>query len=212
MKKLYNRFLALAVALALALSLCSCAEVESGIHDMDSSITGHTYTCKFYSNDGEKFMTLTGDKIDMTPNIVREYTYNSDDGWGYVKTLSSVVTITVDGKQVNNCGSTVIFAEEGLTPDVDFQMQDIHSTTDGSLAENPLIANIVNKFRNAYGKPVVVVIQSQLGDPICAYSGKEVYWEVCEDLPKTTKIMIDDHALYIHRATFQTIDRELLEE
>lgn len=81
MKKLYNRFIALAVALALALSLCSCAEVESGIHDMDSSITGHTYTCEFYSNDGEKFMTLTGDKIDMTPNIVREYTYNSDDGW-----------------------------------------------------------------------------------------------------------------------------------
>ena len=179
---------------------------------MDSSITGHTYTCEFYSNDGEKFMTLTGDKIDMTPNIVREHTYNDDDGWGYINTLSSVVTITVDGRQVNNCGSTVIFAEEGLTPDVDFQMQDIHSTTDGSLGENPLIANIVNKFRNAYGKPVVVVIQSQLGDPICAYSGKEVYWEVCEDLPKTTKIMIDDHALYIHRATFQTIDRELLEE
>lgn len=212
MKKLYNRFLTLAVALALALSLCSCAEVESGIHDMDSSITGHTYTCEFYSNDGEKFMTLTGDKIDMTPNIVREHTYNDDDGWGYINTLSSVVTITVDGRQVNNCGSTVIFAEEGLTPDVDFQMQDIHSTTDGSLAENPLIANIVNKFRNAYGKPVVVVIQSQLGDPICAYSGKDVYWEVCEDLPKTTKIMIDGRALYIHRATFQTIDHELLDE
>ena len=106
MKKLYNRFLALAVALALTLSLCSCAEVESGIHDMDSSITGHTYTCEFYSNDGEKFMTLTGDKIDMTPNIVREHTYNDDDGWGYINTLSSVVTITVDGRQVNNCGST----------------------------------------------------------------------------------------------------------
>ncbi len=215
MKKLYNRFIALAVALALVLSLCSCAEVESGIHDMDGSITGHTYTCEFYSNSGEKFMTLTGDKIDMTPNIVREYTYNSDDGWGYVKTLSSVVTITVDGKQVNNCGSTVIFAEEGLVPDVDFQMQeiqDIHSTTDGSLGENTFIANIVNKFKNSYGKPVVVVIQSQLGDPICAYSGKEVYWEVCENLPKTTKVMIDDHALYIHRADFQTIDRELLDK
>ena len=106
--------------------------------------------------------------------------YSDDDGWGYINTLSSVVTITVDGRQVNNCGSTVIFAEEGLTPDVNFQMQDIHSTTDGSLGENPLIANIVNKFRNAYGKPVVVVIQSQLGDPICAYSGKDVYWELCD--------------------------------
>lgn len=56
----------------------------------------------------------------------------------------------------------------------------------------------------------MVVIQSQLGDPICAYSGDGVYYEVCEDLPKTTKLMIDGKALYIHRANFQIIDKELL--
>ena len=56
----------------------------------------------------------------------------------------------------------------------------------------------------------MAVIQSQMGDPLCAYSGKEVYWEVCEDLPKTTKLMIDGKALYIHRANFQLIDRELI--
>jgi len=57
----------------------------------------------------------------------------------------------------------------------------------------------------------VVVIQSQLGDPICAYSGDEVYWKVCKDLPKTTKLMIDGKALYIHRANFQIIDKKLLD-
>lgn len=74
------------------------------------------------------------------------------------------------------------------------------------------VANVVNKYKNAFGKPVVVVIQSQLGNPICAYSGKDVYWKVCEDLPKTTKLMIDDKALYIHRANFQIIDLALLNQ
>lgn len=45
---------------------------------------------------------------------------------------------------------------------------------------------------------------------ICAYSGDEVYWKVCKDLPKTTKLMIDGKALYIHRANFQIIDKKLL--
>lgn len=202
--------LSILLTIILALSLCSCANVESGVHDMNGSITGHTYNCQFYTNDGEEFMDVTGSKIDMNANVVKEYTYTSDGVWGVTKTMSSVVTITVDGKQINNCGSTVIFAEEGLEPDVDFQVQDIHSTTDGSLDENPIIAKTVNSYKNAFGKPVVAVIQSQLGNPICAYSGENVYWEVCQNLPKTTKLMIDGHALYIHRANFQIIDKDLL--
>ena len=67
-----------------------------------------------------------------------------------------------------------------------------------------------NKYKNYFGKGTVVVIQSQLGDPICAFSGDDVYWEVSEDLPKTTKLMVDGKALYIHRANFQIIDKELL--
>lgn len=211
MKKILHHITSLALVIVLAASLSSCANVESGVHDMNGSITGHTYNCQFYTNDGEEFMDVTGSKIDMNANVVKEYTYTSDGGWGVTKTMSSVVTITVDGKQINNCGSTVIFAEEGLEPDVDFQVQDIHSTTDGSLGENPIIAKTVNSYKNAFGKPVVVVIQSQLGDPICAYSGKNVYWEVCQNLPKTTKLMIDGRALYIHRANFQTIDKALLD-
>lgn len=202
--------LSILLTIIFALSLCSCANVESGVHDMNGSITGHTYNCQFYTNDGEEFMDVTGSKIDMNANVVKEYTYTSDGVWGVTKTMSSVVTITVDGKQINNCGSTVIFAEEGLEPDVDFQVQDIHSTTDGSLGENTIIAKTVNSYKNAFGKPVVVVIQSQLGDPICAYSGENVYWEVCQNLPKTTKLMIDGRALYIHRANFQIIDKDLL--
>ena len=72
-------------------------------------------------------------------------------------------------------------------------------------------AGIVNRYRNLFGKSRVGVIQSQLGDPICAYSGDEVYWKVCDDLPKTTKLMVDGKALYIQRANFQIIDKALLQ-
>ena len=204
MKKLICIFLALCVMSALA----GCAMFSNEVNSLNGSITGNTYECQFYSNDGNKFMTLTGQKIDINANPIREKVYG-DRGWEYTKTLSSVVTITVDGHQISNCGSTVLFVEDGIMPDVDFQIENIDSETSG-LGDNTIIANVVNKYKNAFGKPVVAVIQSQLGDPICAFSGSNVYWEVCEDLPKTTKLMIDGHALYIHRANFQLIDRDLL--
>lgn len=156
-------------------------------------------------------MDMSGQKIDLKSNIVKEKSFSSSGEWGYVQALSSVVTVTIDGKEVESCGSTMIFAENGLNPEVDFKSQEvINSTTDGSLGDNVIIASVVNKYKNYFGKSRVVVIQSQLGDPICAYSGDEVYWQVCQDLPKTTKLMIDGKALYIHRANFQIIDKNLL--
>ena len=184
---------------------------KSQVNELNGTITGNTYEAQFFSNTGEKFMTAVGQKINIRSNIVQEQAYNDNDGWGYVETLSSVITITIDGSQIESCGSTVLFIEKGLEPDADFKaIERIESEAEG-LGDNTLIANVVNRYKNFFGKPIVVVIQSQLGDPICAFSGKEVYWEVCQDLPKTTKLMIDGKALYIHRANFQIIDKDLLE-
>lgn len=194
--------------LLLATLLTGCAGFQSDVNSLNGSITGNTYECQFFSNHGQKFMTMTGQKIDINENIVRERIY-TNKGWGYTKTLSSVITVTVDGNEVESCGTTILFIEDGLTPDVDFTMQDITSVAQGIL-DNTIIANTVNRYKNWFGKSRVVVIQSQMGDPIMAFSGDEVYYTVCEDLPKTTKLMIDGHALYIHRANFQIIDKDLL--
>lgn len=191
--------------------LSGCALFDNEVNELNGTITGNTYNASFYTNEGEKFMDMSGQKINLESNIVDEYTYSSGS-WGYTETLSSVVTVTIDGKEVESCGSTMIFAEDGLKEEVDFTNPDtIESTTDGSLEDNTIIASVINKYKNYFGKSRVVLIQSQLGDPICAYSGDEVYWEVCEDLPKTTKLMIDGKALYIHRANFQIIDKSLLD-
>lgn len=213
MKKNIKKILVAAIlTVVCTFNMAGCALFESEVNELNGEISGNTYNASFYSNDGEKFMDMSGQKINLSSNIVKEYSYSSGSGWGYIETLSSVVTVTIDGNEVQSCGSTMIFAENGLEPEVDFINPDkIESTTDGSLADNTIIAATVNRYKNYFGKSRVVVIQSQLGNPICAYSGDEVYWKVCEDLPKTTKLMIDGKALYIHRANFQIIDKDLLE-
>lgn len=202
-----KKTMALIFAFIMILSMGGCAMLDSKVESLHGSIVGNTYECQFYTNNGVKFMTATGEKIDILANIVKERTVDGD-GDGYAETLSSVLTITIDGHEMSSCGSTILFAEKGLMPDLIIN-GDISSSSNG-IGSNTAIANIINRFKNSFGKPVVAVIQSQLGDPICAYSGNEVYWEVCENLPKTTKLMIDGKALYIHRANFQLIDTALL--
>ena len=202
--------LALAVLAACGLAGCSWAGFGSSLNDLSGSIKGNTYECQFYSNSGEQFMTAEGENIHIAANIVDEYSYSGEQ-WIRTETMSSVITITIDGKQIESCGSTVLFVEKGLKPDVEFDTADIHISSDAdSIGDMTIIAETVNKYKNYFGKGTVVVIQSQLGDPICAFSGDDVYWEVSDNLPKTTKLMVDGKALYIHRANFQIIDKDLL--
>lgn len=213
MKKRNNLVLLFVTVALFATMLTGCewAGFGSSINDLKGSIKGNTYECQFYSNSGELFMTAEGKNIKLSPNIVDEYTY-SGEYWEITETMSSVLSITIDGKQIESCGSTVLFVENGLKPDVEFDTADIHISSDADgLGDWAVVAETVNKYKNYFGKGTIVVIQSQLGDPICAFSGDDVYWEVSEDLPKTTKLMVDGKALYIHRANFQIIDKELLE-
>ena len=207
-----KKILITVLTILFAIISCSgCALWDNEVNELNGSITGNTYNAGFYTNQGKNFMNVSGQKIDLQSNVIKEKTYNSNNGWGYNQTLSSVVTVIIDGKTIESCGSTMIFAENGLNPEVDFNSPEvIKSTSDGSVGDNVFIASIVNKYKNYFGKSRVVVIQSQLGDPICAYSGNDVYWEVCQDLPKITKLMIVGKALYIHRANFQIIDKNLL--
>lgn len=198
------------LSLILITQLSGCAYIEGTIQSFKGGIIGTSFTCEFYDNEGQKFMTVNGDKIDMSSNFVYEETYYDDGTSGYTKILSSVMTITIDGSQIESCGSTILFIETGLKPDANFTgIDSIDSSADG-FGDNTMIAGIVNQYKNLFGKPTVVVIQSQLGDPICAFSGNDVYWEVSPNLPKTTKLMIDGKALYIHRANFQIVDKTLL--
>jgi len=201
----------LLVSLALVISfLSSCGWFGSQKNELKGSLIGVSYTAEFYDNYGAQFLTVTGENIDIDGNFVKELGVDSEGNKITNYALSSVITITIDGKQMESCGDTIIFAESGLKRDIEFSLSDINSQANG-VSSLTSVAKVVNKYKNYFGKPQVVVIQSQLGVPICAYSGDEVYWEIPDDLPKMTKLMIDGKALYIHRANFQIIDRDLIQ-
>ena len=198
--KMIRRIAALVLILLLAVGQAGCSMLKSGIHDLHGSIFGNEYNIDIFDNMGIRTLRTHGEKIDIDNNVVEETSYSSDsNGWFTTKTLSSVITITIDGKQLTR-----------LSPEYEFYLDDIDSSSSG-IMDSVLIAGKVNSVKNAFGKPMVVVIKSQMGAPIYAFSGNKVYWEVQEDLPKFTKLMIDGKALYIHRANFQIIDKGLLD-
>ncbi len=201
----------LAVLLLLAAALTGCARLQSGVHDLHGSIIGNEYNIDIFDNTGVRTLRSHGKRIDIDNNIVEEKTYSSDsESWLSTKTLSSVITITIDGKQMISCGDTCIFYDKRLKPEYEFYLDSMDSTSSG-IMDSTLISGMVNSVKNEFGKPMVVVIKSQMGAPIYAFSGHKVYWEVQEDLPRFTKLMIDGMALYIHRANFQIIDKALLD-
>lgn len=207
-----KKLVLLVALLALVVGLLSgCALLQSEFTSLKGSLIGVSYTAEFYDNYGAKFLTVSGEKIDIDGNIVEEAGIDAEGDSTTNYSLSSVLTITIDGKQIISTGNTIIFAESGLQRDVEFSLSDVSSESQNSLTDLTSVSKVVNKYKNYFGKPKVVVIESQLGVPICAYSGSKVYWEIPDDLPKMTKLMIDGKALYIHRANFQIIDLELIE-
>lgn len=208
MKKRVISIITIAVML---FSISGCSVLESKINDLKGNLVGNGYDIYTYDNYGDKVLETSGDKISITGNKTETTSYDSDGSKITGYDLSSVITITIDGAEIQSCGDTCIFQQDGLNAEVDFTQEVIDSQTDGSFDENTAIARFVNQYKNMFGKSRVVVVKSQLGQPITAYSGDDVYWEIPDDLPKMTKLMIDGKALYIHRANFQIIDKTLLD-
>lgn len=203
--KTRKKFLVCILTLVLligTLTGCGIQGFLSGISEFKGSLIGNSYNINFYDNYGAKFLTTKGNKIDMNGNYTTDIDGNNN--------LSSVVTITIDGKEIETCGSTVIFEGKGLSPSVDFTLNEQISSTGDSITSLTSISKVLNKYKNYFGKKRIVLIQSQLGTPICAYEGDDVYWDIPDDLDKTTKLMIDDVPLYIHRTNFQIIDYDLI--
>lgn len=200
-----------ALLLVIVFSMSGCSLIRSRLNDIKGDLIGNGYDIYTYDNYGNLVLKTSGNKISMSSNKTKSLSYGSDGSTITNYEMSSVVTITIDGNEIQSCGDTCIFVQNGLDAEVDFSQESIESSTDGDLTDNTFLARYINKYKNAFGKERIVVVKSQLGQPIAAYSGEDVYWEIPDDLPKTTKLMIDEKALYIHRANFQIIDKELLE-
>lgn len=218
--RFFSRLIMMAVPViviisVLLLNLSGCSQLQSEFKDLKGDLIGESFTIDTFDNFGTLTMKTHGEKINIEPIIVEETTYNPEIGWSTTKTLSSAIDITIDGHQMTSCGDTCIFYEsgkngEGLKPEYTFNVSEINSTAE-DITDNTVIAGMINKVKNSFGKPVIVVIKSQTGYPLYAFSGEDVYWEIPSDLPKCTLLNIDGYHLYIHRANYQIIDKALLD-
>ena len=122
MKKLKG-FIVVALLLSSLAGLAGCARLKSGVHDLHGSIIGNEYYIDIFDNSGIRTMRTHGKRIDIDNNIVEEKTYSSTtDEWYTTKTLSSVITITIDGKQLLSSGDTCIFYDKHLVPEYEYSI------------------------------------------------------------------------------------------
>ena len=228
-----RKFFCLMLMFAMAISLCACGSPypDGGTHvatqstDSGSEPVKISFMSEFYDNHGNQWLAVEGTSFDIEPNKVKEYAYDSDGFWISQWTTSSVMSITVDGKHIESCGSTVLFYDtrlEKLSLDLPEEITlsqgdsaTIYSPYDGYnyYEDNWGLRYYWQSERQANTTPAsrIVIIQSQEGDPICMFAGDKVSWSVSRNLPKTTELMIDGKVVYVHRANFSIVDTSVFE-
>ena len=188
-------------------SLSGCSWLDSQSKDMKGELIGNSFDISIYDNFGNNTLNISGDKVQVDANTVKVKSVDSDGNWSTTYEMSSVISNTIDGNNMEQVGNTVIYAERGLNKITDFELPTDIETSGGTF--NLLDRNI-NDIKNLIGTPKVVVISSQLGVPIAVYGGDKVYYEIPDDLPKMTKLIVDGKALYIHRANYIILDTNMI--
>lgn len=195
------------LVILVSVALSGCAQIQNWMNNVREGLVGSDFTIIQYDHFGEPTMRIHGDSVAV--GLLENESNLDVESTGFE---SEVLELTVDRNQVFTVGDTCIIAEDGLDLVTDFSSinTDIDAA-DGLLA---FISGdrLVNNFRNSIGKEMVVIIKSQMGVPIGIYQGDDVYVSVPDDLPKTTQLTIDGKQLYIHRANYTIVERDMLDD
>lgn len=197
----HHRKKALAAVAALvvcaAVVLAGCAELSLRFSNVKGELIGNSFDATVFDNFGGEVAAFHAKKMGVEAASVDE------DG----NATSSVLKITADGRDIEQVGNTMVFAETGLEEVEGYTLPRDIQATGGTVN---LVDRAINDVKSKIGKSRVVVVSSQLGVPIAVYQGNSVGYEIPEDLPKFTKLSIDGKALYIHRANYLIIDKDAL--
>lgn len=195
-----------------------------------------TYLVMMYDNQGNNFLNFESKQFEIKPNRVIQWGYNTSGSWTSYYETSSIVTVNVDSKSIESCGSTILFKDTRLNMISIPKEIDIANLTDKATVsgnndadkENNSMDSAINgttdatKYtglkdwwanEKAAGQKgnKIVLIQSQDGYNVGAFVGDDIQWKLAGKLPKTTKIVIDDKQLYVHRCNFTILDTGIIE-
>lgn len=150
------------------------------------------YSVVFYNNNGEKTFSTFGKNVKLIQNCsnLEESPLPSDSS-------DSPLKIDIDGKRIINYGETIIISNTHLNEVVDFSASGIKQEK-------------LNSRKQILTKKNLLIIKSQLGIPICIFTGNDISCKIYDNLPKTSKFVIDDYSIYAHRVNFQIIETSLI--
>ena len=129
-------------------SLSGCSWLDSQIKDMKGELIGNSFDISIYDNFGNNTLNISGDKVQVDANTVKVKSVDSDGNWSTTYEMSSVISNTIDGNNMEQVGNTVIYAERGLNKITDFELPTDIETSGGTF--NLLDRNI-NDIKNLIG-------------------------------------------------------------
>lgn len=108
-------------------------------------------------------MTSHAEKIGLDGNVTTDSHYYGIDTNGSVSSgstgsLSSVITVTLDGRELDSCGDTLIFTEDGLEPVKDFAADALKSQDTEKTTGTGSTSQLLNRYKDSFAEKHVVVI------------------------------------------------------
>jgi len=199
-----KKFSLLAVVITATLVLSGCNWLEYKIGSLKEQFVGRELTIQTYDENSQMIDRVQGKSV----SIEADEEFSLKDANGETVEKSSVLNITVGGKQMLHVGSSLIAYEDGLLNIFEEYVQQVDlNSFDRSV---PFINRMVNDLQNlTTGKEKIILIRSQSGQPLATFAGDDVSY-FATDMDKSTGIMIDGKYLFIYRCDYTIYDLALL--
>lgn len=195
-------FLIIISTIVTAASGCNFLDNEVG--KMKEALIGRQAIVQTYDEDSQIIDRIEGSSI----SISRDTKFDQTDEDGKTTKTSSVIDITIGGKQIVHVGSSLILYEKGLTNVFDEYSKKVSvKDFDRSI---PFINEMMNDMTNyTTGKNRAILVRSQSGKPLATFVGNNVSYFSTE-IPNSTGILIDGKYLFIYRCDYTIYELSLL--
>lgn len=187
--------------------LSGCGAVDLLRKKIEMTLLGTDFKILVYDDYGNNSLTLGGRNVNI--KLFENYANTDSSSNGF---KSEVLELTVNGNQMLHVGSTTVFAENGLNTVEDYDysyLQD--ATAKGNAVFVPLDRSVNHLANLLSGAKKTIIIKSQLGVVVGVYQGDRVSVEIPDDLPQTTRLVVDGKSLYIYRADYEIFDTSMLQ-
>lgn len=205
MSKMKKKILSPIIMLFMILLLSGCNWLEYEFGMIKEEFVGRKLTVQTYDENSQLIDRVSGDSV----SISADGKFRVSDSEGNTIKKSSVLNITVGGKQMLHVGSSLIAYEDGLENIFEDYIQTVD--IDNFDKSVPFVNKMINDLENVTkGKSMVILIRSQSGQPLATFVGDSVSY-FSTDIDKSTGLMIDGKYLFIYRCDYSIYETSILQ-